>query len=116
MIALTEIQWVLIAALIATHLAACYRVPRWARLTGRSALLWFFITLLFTSLPAAVVHQLDRIRRPHRAPPARSRATGAAPDRCPHCGRRIEPGGAESITGVRTCPHCGLATGADRLT
>jgi len=116
MMALSEIQWILIAALVVVHLVSCYRVPRWAKLTGRSPVLWFFMTLLFTSLPAGIVHQFDRVRGSRDRSPgdgprrdgSQNNQAGASPGRCAHCGERIAPGQGENTHGVLTCPNCGM--------
>ena len=124
MMALTEIQWLLVAVLAALHLATCYRVPRWAKLTGRSPLLWFSITLLLTSVPAAIVCWRDRKDSSRQAAACRRIAPSATAGdenssqrRCPHCGVDMNLPGAklESLDGADVCPHCGLAVGEDFL-
>jgi len=105
---LTSERLALIVALAALYLFTCYRVSRWARLTGRRPVLWFFLTLLFTALPAAVVHGLGQARRSGRAASNRG-ASRPERRRCPHCGAQFEPGRGRDAGAVPECPRCGMA-------
>jgi hypothetical protein len=124
MIALTELQWVLIAALGGTYLFACFRVSRWAGATGRRPVLWFLIALFCTALPAAVIRHIDAIRASGRRTrpkgqrtDATSRESSPAPALCPHCGLRAEVGGpsADEPDVPPVCPNCGMLLEEGRL-
>jgi len=86
-------------------------------------MLWLFITLFFTSLPAAIVHQFVRIRGGRSSPPAgrprraeRNGTRGETPaQRCEHCGGRIAHGQGRNAHGVRTCPNCGMVMDEQHL-
>ncbi|MHC4294600.1 MAG: hypothetical protein ACYSTL_03350 [Planctomycetota bacterium] len=115
MLALSEIQWVLIVILVLLHAAACYRIPRWAKLTGRDPKRWFFVTLLFSALPAAVMQLQDffahRSRRPGRdTAEGEADKSALSQTRCPHCGARSEAGAAVENNSAATniCPRCGM--------
>lgn len=123
MIALTKLQWVLIAALVGMYLFACFRVSRWAGATGRRPVLWFLIALFCTALPAAVIRCIDAIRASgRRTTPkagrtdAKSRESSSAPVPCPHCGVRSEVGAsADESNGSPVCPNCGMLLKEGRL-
>ncbi len=124
MIALTKLQWVLIAALAGVYLIACLRVSRWARATGRRPVLWFLIALFCTALPAAVIQHIDAVRASgRRTTPkagradAASRENSSAPALCPHCGVRAEVGGPSANEPDRppVCPNCGMLLEEGRL-
>jgi hypothetical protein len=121
-LALTDLQWILIVALVAMHLfSALYRVPRWAAATGRNPRLWGAITLFLTVIPATIVHMLDNIRSSHAelggenpgVEESRKRAENglpvsgpsSPPQRCPHCGESITPSRRDTPL---TCPKCGM--------
>jgi hypothetical protein len=122
MISLTNIQWFLLVALAGMYLLTCYHVSRWARRTGRRPVLWFFVTLLCTAIPAAIVDQISRIRAsrppedsPERGEPERNEtAVGRGfQASCPHCGAR-----SEAVTGpdsVSVCPNCGMTRQEEHL-
>ena len=50
-IAMTDLQWSLIALLAVFNLVSAVRVTVYMRRMRRSALPWFFITLCFTAIP-----------------------------------------------------------------
>lgn len=119
MIALTNIQWLLLTALAGMYLVTCYRVSRWARQTGRRPVLWFFVTLLCTAIPAAIIDHLDRLRAsrppedsPERDEPEKNESTGDLRC-CPHCGARSEA--ATGPDSVSVCPNCGMTRQEEHL-
>lgn len=109
MLALTRNHWIQLALVwAALSLISACRMIIWARRTGRRALPWFFITLLFSAIPAAFVALCDRFgwlftRDSRRDQPARY-----ALSRCPHCRRLMDPPGPAADGEPATCSHCGL--------
>ena len=124
MIALTQIQWVLIAALGTAYVVTCFRVARWAKLTGRSPVRWFLITLFCTALPAAIVHHISAIRGSVSRVGSEDKNGGSVRENdasisslCPHCGAHTDVGdlGREESRGQPVCPNCGMVLNEDRL-
>lgn len=123
MIALTNLQLALLVAFGLLYIVTVIRVARWARRTGRNPVLWFFITLLFTAIPAAVVgviaqlqHQVSAYRgsagRPGGRPAPQQRPQ--PPARCPHC-QHLLPAEMDQAGPVSTCPYCRQRLDGERL-
>ncbi len=111
MLALTKNQQLQLALVwAALNLISACRMIFWARRTGRKAVTWFFITLLFSAIPAAIVVLCEKFgwlftRDSRRDQPGRS-----AMSRCPHCHRLLDPPRPAADGGPATCTHCGLVT------
>lgn len=104
-------QWIALAALIVLYPLTCIRVALAMRRSGRNAVLWFFLTLCLTAIPAMVVLWLDSYKalnakrtgggksRPrNQAAAQRPSAVG----QCPHCGCLLD----DQAIGAK-CPNCG---------
>ena len=99
MFKLTATQWIIVAVvLFLLNLISCFRIARWARLTGRNPTKWFLITFFFSSIPAGFVHIFSEHRSRLRSPPPLRQK------RCPHC-RRLIFAGQQYEAGK--CPSCG---------
>ena len=136
MLALTQNQILVIAALLVVYVFFAYRVSRQMARNGHNQWLWFVLSVLLTSLPAAIVMTHERFswlwkrtreEQARRSSPARpgSKAddeetqpphpTGqtARGDevpqlvRCPHCGSMVAPAGPADPSGQTPCPRCG---------
>lgn len=102
----------LIVVLAVSWVFTAIRVGFMARRYGRRRLVWFFITLLCSAIPAMIVYWLDYRRQVTAAnslPGFRQRATrrtedeqSAAIQNCSHCGGVLE---VEQTVGGK-CPHC----------
>lgn len=116
MIAMTSTQWLLLAVLVVLYVGTSVRVAMQVRRTGRNALLWFFITLFLTAIPAAVLllwHNSAWLRRREASKdqPAdqEAGAAGGGPMvRCPRCRRLFDASREQGPGPVKTCPRCGL--------
>ncbi|MHC4981984.1 MAG: hypothetical protein ACYTF6_02310 [Planctomycetota bacterium] len=117
MCAMTNFQWVLIGCLAGLYLLTCVRVAMSARRLGQNPVLWFFITLFFTAIPAAIFTSYHRIKtiRPRargnywadKTSEPSGRDGAEAIRRCRHCGEIITGQGEELPDGTPTCPKCG---------
>jgi len=114
MIALTDVQWVMVALLIACYLAICVRTALRMAHTGRSFWKWLSITVFLTSIPATVVlmrEQMRHARAARRARPRRHEGPDEPePDllRCRHCGKLVRPADLDHTGGLAACPFCRL--------
>jgi len=134
MLALTQNQILVIAALAAVYVFFAYRVSCQMARGGHNQWLWFVLSVLLTSLPAAIVMTHERFswlwKRTQEEQARRSRRiAGGAPDepgnrqdeqaadqaagdvpgmiRCPHCRTLFAPVGPADATGLTPCPRCG---------
>jgi len=115
MAALSNYQWLQLALIWAgLNLISVLRMMRWARRTGRRRVPWFFITLVFSAVPAAVVALCERFGWLLRRDTRRCRQDRDAPTRCPRCRRILDPLEA-SCGGPWTCSRCGLVIDEGRL-
>jgi hypothetical protein len=94
------IHWILLCVLAVMYVLSCARVAMRMQAIGRSGVLWFFITLFLTFLPALIV-----LRRRSRAMPTARMFTDAR--RCPHCSEVLT---GEEASG-RRCPRCKMPLG-----
>ena len=113
-----------LAILIAAYVLLAFRIAVHARRCGKGLWRWFFITLFFTAIPAAVMFILNSRRPAHkqhegREPPEeaahpelsrpQSLPQGPEPARCPQRGKLIDKAGLiESGDGLKLCPNCRL--------
>lgn len=116
MIALTSHQWLQLALIwLALNLISAFRMILWARRTGRRSVPWFFVTLIFSAIPAAIVALCERFgwlfTRDSR--PAQPGRYGRA--RCPHCHGILDPAEPAGGAGPATCRRCGLVIEEDSL-
>ena len=103
-----------LVGLIAAYVLLCVRVALRMKRIGRSPVAWFFITMLLTALPAAIVLLRHHKRQALQQPARESRpASLEGPLRCPHCGRVIVEL-VEAPGGIATCPQCGLPVERER--
>ena len=100
-IAMTDLQWSLIALLAVFNLVSAVRVTVYMRRMRRRALPWFFITLCFT-----FAWLLRRSRRG-------SSKASAAPVRCRQCGAVLEVDAAQPSQSPPPCPRCGTPVEQD---
>ena len=134
MLALTQNQILVIVGLAAVYVFFAYRVSRQMARSGHNQWLWFVLSVLLTSLPAAIVmtherfswlwkrNQEEQARRSRRGAgdaPADAEnqqdelaADGADSDvpgmiRCPHCRTLFVPVGPADPSGLTPCPRCG---------
>ena len=115
-IAMTDLQWSLIALLAVFNLVSAVRVTVYMRRMRRSALPWFFITLCFTAIPYsfyALYHNFAwLLRRSRRG----SSKASAAPVRCRQCGAVLEVDAAQPSQSPPPCPRCGTPVEQDAHT
>ena len=100
---ITQSRWLFIAVLAGLYVLTCVRVALQAGKGGRSTVRWFFITLIFTAIPAAIVIVRDRRR-------IKTASCSATIARCRHCGQFLS-GELDIETdemGEKICPHCGM--------
>ncbi|HOD81419.1 MAG: hypothetical protein BWX88_05318 [Planctomycetes bacterium ADurb.Bin126] len=134
MLALTQKQILVIAALLVVYVFFAYRVSRQMARNGHNQWLWFVLSVLLTSLPAAIVMTHERFswlwtrtreeqaRRSGRIvdpgpAEAESQQDELADDetgsdvpgmiRCPHCRTLFAPVGPADPSGLTPCPRCG---------
>ena len=116
MAALSNYQWLQLALFWAGfNLISAFLMMRWTRRSGRRRVPWFFITLVFSAVPAAVVALCERFGWLLRRDTRRRRPDRDVPTRCPHCRRILDPLEASS-GGPWTCSRCGLVIDEGRLT
>ena len=113
MLGFSTIQWMLVAALAVLYLVTCLRVARQMRRIGRSPVRWFFITLLFTAIPASICFLWDNFSW-LRGGRGRTGGAGPAPAggdqrtiRCRRCRKPISAAELQTAPPPKTCPHCG---------
>ena len=83
-------------ALLGTLIVSAFRISRMAPHYGRRRVVWFFISLFFTAIPATLVFWRDYAR------------SMSARDSLPGLGRRLKKTrGAPSEDPPARCPHCG---------
>jgi hypothetical protein len=116
---LNYFQWAMLAVLAAMYVLSCVRMAVRARNHGRSVAAWFFLTLFFTAIPAAIVFHRDFARgrvAPKDADSASGTSSGpAAMRRCPHCGKRIFASEISVRGPVSKCPNCNGPLSEDRF-
>ena len=115
-----NLRWVLVAGLAALYVLTSVRVALSFRRTGRNPVAWFFITLFFTAVPAAVYMAWCHFRHGGQATPdaadsARAKEDLSAARRCRHCGTVITDEQRPAPAGIRTCPNCRLPIEEDHL-
>jgi hypothetical protein len=108
---MSTLDWILIALLIAIHLATAVRVAAAAGRLGRSPVRWLAISFCFSAVPAMIVFYLD-VKRRQRERLAEREAMAAAPPparivRCPNCQTIIDPVESAGMP-LKTCPRCHL--------
>jgi hypothetical protein len=94
---LTVVHWILLGMLAVMYVLSCVRVAMRMHAIGRSGVMWFFITLCLTFVPALIV-----LRRRSRAMLTARMFTDAR--RCPHCSGVLTGEGAAD----GRCPHCNM--------
>lgn len=100
-----------IIAIAVLYVITCVRIARRVKsATGRSAAVWFFITLVLTAVPAAIV-----LLRHYRRMKYPSRKQDLPPRRCRHCGRVLTEKNLDDVIDQQTCPHCGMKIDKDHL-
>ena len=115
-------------ALFGALIVSAFRISRMAPHYGRRRIVWFFISLFFTAIPATLVFWRDYARSVsaseslpalgRRLKKTRSTRRESPPERCPHCGEfftsthnddDIEDGddsdGGDGVDNKR-CPNC----------
>ena len=109
MVSWSDSRWILIGILASLYVVMCARVARRVARTGRSFPAWFFISLVLTAVPAAVVllrHQFS----------GKAAARGSPSlNRCRHCGHLLEGGPSNHEEPVRTCPNCNMRINEETL-
>ncbi|MCD6364275.1 MAG: hypothetical protein J7M14_00190, partial [Planctomycetes bacterium] len=107
MAAMSEVQWGLMALLGVLYVVLCVRVAIHVGKAGRSAVKWFFVTLLCTAIPAYLLVLRPWMRR------AGAEANQSSPRRCRHCGGLL----VDSQSGDQgaLCPHCGMSIETEHL-
>lgn len=108
---MSTLDWILVALLLAVHLATAVRVAAAAGRLGRSPVRWLAISFCFSVIPAMIVFYLD-VKRRQRERLAEREATEAAPPsggiaRCPNCQAIIDPVDLAGVP-LKTCPRCHL--------
>jgi uncharacterized paraquat-inducible protein A len=105
---MSTLDWILVALLLAVHLATAMRVAMAAGRLGRSPIRWLAITICLSAIPAMIVFYLDVKRRQRErlaerktSPPPRGIA------RCPNCRAIIDPAESAGLP-LKTCPRCHL--------
>ncbi|MFP3937222.1 MAG: hypothetical protein ACLFVW_02690 [Phycisphaerae bacterium] len=94
------IHWILLGVLALLYVVSCARVGMRMAAIGRNGVMWFFITMFLTFIPALVI-----LRRRSKA--AASSRMFSDVRRCPHCGEVLT--GADAY-GDR-CPSCRMRLG-----
>ena len=109
MVALSRHQWLQLALIwLALNLISAIRMIWWARGAKRRVVPWFFITLIFSAIPAAVVALCERFGWLLARDTRRDRGGGCGLARCPHCHRLLDPPGPGDEAGPVKCSRCGL--------
>jgi len=120
MLGVDRLGWTCLALVAGLYVSASVRIARHMGRLGRRPWVWFFITLLLTALPAAVVMLRGGSPRDKRpTAPQTGEATesaGAGPPaaRCPHCGGILDAAERRDQT-PRLCPRCRLPLEEGRL-
>ena len=107
MAAMSNFQWVLMALLGVLYVVLCVRVAIRVGKAGHSAVMWFFITLIFTAIPAYLLVLRRWMRR------AGAEANQSSPRRCRHCGGLLVDPPSDGQGAV--CPHCGMSLDTEHL-
>jgi len=106
-------------ALLGALVVSAFRISRMAPHYGRRRVVWFFISLFFTAIPATLVFWRDYARSVsardslpslgRRLKKTREARSGDSPERCPHCGEFLTPmletDGADRNV-IKKCPNC----------
>ncbi|MFP4106704.1 MAG: hypothetical protein ACLFVU_11515 [Phycisphaerae bacterium] len=116
---INEFYWAFLVVAAVLYVIATFRMALAAKRHGRSPVLWFFISLFFTALPATYVFHKDHVRQlkefresqakkfaefaPKTMPPAGSDGELRV---CPHCGQHFSA--SEIDRSNPRCPHCKL--------
>ncbi len=113
---------VLALALLLTLVISAFRISRMAPQYGRRRVVWFFISLFFTAIPATLVFWRDYARSisardslpglGRRLKKSRNTFAEDPSDRCPHCGVFFTPAGSDNVIegdGNKKCPNCKMA-------
>lgn len=112
-IALTDLQWSMIALLAVFNLVSAVRVTVYMRKMRRPAMPWFFITLCFTALPYSFYALYHNFAWLLRRNPDGSSKPSAAPFRCRQCGAVLELDDAQPSQSPPLCPRCGTPVEQD---
>ena len=108
---LNTLQRLGVFLLVGLYVLTCVRVALGARRVGRNPVLWFFITLALTAVPACILFARDRNRQSRESTGSAERGrdglTPRAPVRCLQCGALIDPHEWEGATPA-LCPRCKL--------
>lgn len=107
MIAESGSYWAVIALVGAMYVMMCGRVAVRMATIGRSGVKWFFISLLCTAIPAAIV-----LRRHAGKVRASGQRDGRPTGRCRHCGAVLGRA-AKGTPGV--CGECGMTLDEETL-
>ncbi|MGC9454975.1 MAG: hypothetical protein ACP5HU_08920 [Phycisphaerae bacterium] len=94
------IHWILLVLLAFLYVVSCVRVAMRMAAVGRNGVMWFFITMFLTFLPALII-----LKRRSKAAAAPRMFTEAR--RCPHCGEVLS--GADAYSD--RCPRCHMHLG-----
>lgn len=116
---MSTLDYMLLGLLVLMYLFMCVRVAMAAPALDRSAVRWFFISLLLTAIPALIVFSLeirrrrrqllDQLRRQSQELEGRdlAAADGGSVRRCVQCGRFYLPD-QRPPQERDVCPHCHL--------
>lgn len=94
------IHWILLGLLAFLYVVSCLRVGMRMSAIGKNGVMWFFITLVLTFIPALIVLRL-------RARTTASPRIFTEARRCPHCGEVLT--GADAYG--EQCPRCRMQIG-----
>jgi hypothetical protein len=100
-------------ALIGALVVSAFRISKMAPQYGRRRVVWFFISLFFTAIPATLVFWRDYTRSisaresltslGRRLKKTDSTGSDNPTDRCPHCGEFLS---TKYETDIEKCPNC----------
>lgn len=121
-------------ALVGALVVSAFRISKMAPQYGRRRVVWFFISLFFTAIPATLVFWRDYARSisARESLPTLGRrfkkTNGTRPDnptdRCPHCGvfltsnfttADIDDDNGGDRDGIKRCPNCKMALDREYL-
>lgn len=109
MATMSDSQWLLMAILGVLYVVLCVGVAIRMGKAGRSAVAWFFITVVFTAIPACLLV----LRRTARRARDEADHIRQAPRRCRHCGGLLVEESPQG--GGELCQHCGMTLETEHL-
>ena len=109
MIALAELTWAVIGVAAVLYIAMSVRIARTMGRAGYNPIMWFFINVAATAIPAMIVLLHYRSIWTGSRFPDRTR-------RCRHCNALLPPHlDRTEPYGIAECPSCGMKLDEEHL-